>query len=127
MQCRYTLPYPSRTHPESGDGVVDCPMPGVFDSEEVLPGLHAEVLALLQGRLDEEAVLPLVHVLALLDDAEHGLVDCPHGGVLHPVLGAQLGGKDLSVKLKVQKSSEFFTSFQNVCQKRADKFDCSMQ
>ena len=59
------------------------------------PGLHGEVPRRLRGcrgggdgvadvaslclllrgrRLDEEAVVPLVHVLALLDDAEHRLV-----------------------------------------------------
>ncbi len=38
-----------------------------------LSRLDAEVVWILAEGLDEEAVLPLVHVLALLDHPEHGL------------------------------------------------------
>ena len=49
-------------------------MPRALQPEELRSRLHAEVARLLPGRLDEEAVLPLVHVLTLLDHTEHGLV-----------------------------------------------------
>ena len=89
-----TPPHPchhhSPPHPQSGDGVVDSSVPGVLYPQQVLARLHTQVFALLKRRLHQEAVLPFVDVLALLDNAEHGLVHSPHGRILHPVVSGKL-------------------------------------
>ena len=74
--------------------MTDGAVPGALDPEQLGPGLHGEVARLASRGLDEEAVLPLVHVLALLDHPEHRLV---HLVALHvgtaPVRGIELKGE----------------------------------
>ena len=58
---------------EVRDGEADGLVPGGLQPEQLLARLEGEVVALLPECLDEETVLPLVHILALLDHSEHGL------------------------------------------------------
>ena len=51
-----------------------------------LSRLYAQVMRLLAKRLNEEAVLPLIHVLALLHHAEHRLEHLDKGHVLYTLM-----------------------------------------
>ena len=58
---------------EVRDGEAHGLVPGGLQAEQLLASLEGEVVALLAEGLDEETVLPLVNILALLDNSEHGL------------------------------------------------------
>ena len=55
------------------DGEADGLVPGALQPQQLLPGLHREVVTRLAEGLDQEAVLPLVNILALLDHSKHCL------------------------------------------------------
>lgn len=70
-------------------------MPGGLDSEQLLPGFDRQVARLVSGRLQEEAVLALVHILAVFDHTEHALVDWEEQTVFAPVRYTHLKHTDV--------------------------------
>lgn len=67
------------------DGGADGRVPGSLDAQELLARLDAQVAGRLARALDQEAVLPLVHVLGLAHHPEQGLVDLERQGAPGPV------------------------------------------
>lgn len=65
------------TYPKSSDCIINSPMPGIFNPEQILTSLHTQVTGLLHGSLQEKAMLPLIHIFRLLNHPEHCLVYCP--------------------------------------------------